>query len=832
MADLPVISFIQERLAESDASLETRKGSGFYDLFVKPQELMLQPLLSAMETVLTAQSVRRILDLDDPNSFDSVLVDDLAANSYVERTTGANAITIVRVFYADAKDLELPELSGQFTSGSLNFFNSSDVVVSKSQMAIQQAGTLFYVDIPVVAELPGDSYNVDVGAITTFVNDPDTVSVTNLTKAQGGVAAETNTELLIRARNSVGVRDLETVKGINAILREKFPTIQEIRPIGMGDPEMMRDILYNTHVGGKTDVYIKTPSIGTSQADILGITFDSTRSIPKNVHMELTATTFNNELSYLGNLYIVSGSLTVKDDVVETAAQIVTTSVPAPAGINLSSSEWIRLKVDNGLFRDIKISGATPSATQKFEIINAINSTMGLVVATPYGTDKILIKSPTIGADSVLTLTQPTSPRTDGTLTLIPSASSAGYNLTPPMSDGVFKGVTAESYIENYDFQIDYENGKIIKLPGSAIKSGDTVASHLVSGFGNITAGSNVFQSPIPGAFSDVRVGDELIITASTVIDPGSLPATYLVSEVTNNQSLKILGLDPTGADALVQYSIISHHTVVIDYGFNPLSIDIGNKVLLSDGITRGIRPGRENYTITGMAFIGISSIEEIDPDTKEGLGIFLTPAGGYGGGGYGEGSYGRDSAGDYELIINEPNYRFSAFEDAVLVFDPSLFGKSYKVTYFSNLDIPSIHSVCRDDSERVTGADVLPKNFIPGFVDISITIRVKASNTAIPTVSELEQMVSNLVDDTEAGEGLKASDIIRLLEEAGADSVLTPFTMTATVLNPAGGASVYSDEDILTVPEVELAKETENFTTPRIVHFYPRNIVITEVTI
>ena len=76
--DLPVITFIQERLAESDAGLETREGSAFYDLFVSPQELMLQPLLTAMETTLIAQSIRRILDQDAPDDFDEESVDALS----------------------------------------------------------------------------------------------------------------------------------------------------------------------------------------------------------------------------------------------------------------------------------------------------------------------------------------------------------------------------------------------------------------------------------------------------------------------------------------------------------------------------------------------------------------------------------------------------------------------------------------------------------------------------------------------------------------------------------------------------------------------------------
>ena len=103
MADLPVISFIQERIAESEANggipLETRTGTAFYDLFVIPQELMLQPLVSAMETNLTAQSVSRILATATPDTFDQGLVDDLASNVYISRDQGQLAAGTVRVYY-------------------------------------------------------------------------------------------------------------------------------------------------------------------------------------------------------------------------------------------------------------------------------------------------------------------------------------------------------------------------------------------------------------------------------------------------------------------------------------------------------------------------------------------------------------------------------------------------------------------------------------------------------------------------------------------------------------------------------------------------------------
>lgn len=821
--ELPIIGFIQERLAESDVTLETRQGTAFYDLFIKPQELMLDPLLSAMEVSLVAQSVRRILLTDNPDAFNENSVDDIAANVYVIRDPGGKATTTVRVFYSQPLDKEFPALTAEVAVGNgVSFFNSADILISSAEMALNISGSLYFMDFPVIAEAEGSEYNVAAGDITVFVNDPDAVSVTNLSDAVDGLPRETNTQLLNRSKNSIGVRDLETIKGINAIIRENFPFIGQIQAIGFGDPEMMRDILFNAHVGGKTDIYLKTPALQTKSANFLSLDFDTTRQVPRSTNRELLASSSVDPLAPLGTPFIVVGSMDVKEDVIETAASIISASVPSGTGLDLSSGEWIKLQINGGVPKNIKISGANPAQTQRFEIINSINATLGKTLVQPYGTDKMRLASDIIGAGSQIVFMTPDSPRTDGTLTLFPAASAAGY--VPSVTDGTIDGVVAIHYIETVDYSVDYANGLIWKLPGSAIRSGDTVDGPAIDGA--ISSGSDIFQSPNVGEFADVRVGDEVIITTSTGIAPGS----YFVKEVQSDQVLKLQGFNPTGTDSAVQYSIKSHQVVVISYLYNPLSIDIGPQVVLADGITRGIRPGRENFTITDVPFIDLISIEEIDPDTEEGLGVFLTPPGGYGVGGYGSGGYGTGAGTDYEFRVNKPAERFSVYEDSVILFNSSLFGKSYKITYYCAPEILAIHNLSRNDLERVTGADVLPKNFVPGFVDIPITIRRDATNINALTTAELQTAVATYVEATE-GEPIEASQINAIIENGGAKSVKDPFTMQLTVVNTDGSTSIYFSQDLLEAPDVVLPRQTDNFVTPRIIHFFSRAIVLTEET-
>jgi hypothetical protein len=833
MADLPVLTFIQERISEADSTLELRKGTAFYDLFVKPQEFMLQPLITAMETVLTAQSVSRILALSNPDQFDTSLVDDLVSNVYVTRNQGALATTTVRVFYQTPLDKEYAALTAEFDSDSLSFFNSVDVVITATEMQLQIQGNFYYLDFPVQAQATGSAYNLDVTQGVTFINDTDAVSAIFLAPAVGGLAAETNTQVLNRAANSIGVRDLETIKGINGIIQQNFPYVTEIQAIGMGDPEMQRDIIYNAHVGGNTDIYLKTPVYQTVTNNFIGVEYDFTRNLPYSVNLQLTATSFSDPASYLNTPEIVSQTVNVTSNTIPTAGFCVTAHIPAGVGINLSAGQWIKLQVDNGVPVNIKVAGANPASTQRFEVINAINAAVGLTVASEYATDQVLIQSLTVGAGSQLIFYQPDSPRSDGTLLLVPSIATvppATVAYSPP-TPGSFVGIAPIVYIENVDYQIDYTTGQIINLLGS-ILSGRIIAEHPGipdAGAGIITTGSNIISTATVGAFSLVQPGDQFIVDVSTGVTPG----TYVVSQKINNQTLKLQNFNPTSNDSAVQYHVISSQVVVVTYQYNPISIDIGPNVILADGVSRGIRPGREDYTITDVAFIDIISIQEIDPITQQGLGIFLNGPGGFGSGGFGLGPFGIGSAGDYQFIVNVPPARFSAWEDALIAFNPSFFGQSFAITYYAADEIASIHSFCTNDGERVTGASVLAKAFIPALVDMTITVRPNPANINTPTNAALVTLVSNYINTVTTVPGpnpIQQSVIEQTIIDSGIASVQTPFTMTATILNPDGSTTILTSTDEMILPSVTLPSETSNYTTPRITHWYPRNIVINGV--
>lgn len=849
--ELPVITFIQTRLQEANPLFESRQGTAHYDLFIQPQELMLQPLNDYMSQRMVGQSVRLMLQdptPDTPTTFASTDVDNLASNLFVTRDQGAISTGIARVYYTAPTDLEFPALTAQFTAGSLNFYNSTDFVISSDQMALQSDGSLFYADIPVQAEQAGDDYDLPIGSITAILNDPNAVKVSNLSATVGGLPAQTNTQLLNQIPNSIAVRDLETGKGINAILTQDFPFLQQIVSIGMGDPEMQRDIQYNIHIGAKADVYLQTPSLTTGTFTATGLIIDTTRNVPRNYYEELARSLTDPDFpADTGTPSIVPNTVVIKENKVETAASIQSVQISSVSGIDLSATPWLNLQLDSGSAIQFKIAGVNPAQTQLFEIINAINAAFGVVVAAQGAGNSVRITSLTIGSGSQIVF--------DATVNPILTSQNAAFVLFGVSLGSLpfpVLGVVAQQYVEGVDYVVDYANGDIYQTPFTnsfptyqraptpphnnreTITSGQTMINEATTG--QVPGGNNQFNDPTSGAFLSlplvqVRPGDEVTITASNVSLGFSLPATFIVSTVTSANALLLSGFNPTnGSTATVTYSVVSNQVVSVSYQYNPISIDIGPQVLITP-TTRGIRPGREAYTITDVPFITILSIQQVDPTTLEPIGNPLIPSSGYGAGGYGRGGYGQGLSGDYTFFVNSPPERFSVYEDSVIIFNENSIGLSYTVTYLYNPELVAIHNLTRSDTERVTGADVLVKSFIPCFVDVTIGVRLNASSTSTPSLAQLGTLVGNLIQATIVGTGIDASSIESLLTGQGVASVQTPFTMTGTIDNPDGSTSIVQSEDVLQVPAVTLPSQTSNYTTPRIVDFWPRNVIVQQVT-
>ena len=814
MAKLPISAFLSQRLSEYDPTFEVRPGTAFESMLFKPLTFIVQPLRDEADQIQTAQSIRRILLTGDPDSFDEESVDSLVSNLYVDRNPGSTSGGVARVYYNNPVDREWPTNGASFSgSNGALYSNPLPFSITAAKMGSQIEDGLFYYDIDVVSEGPGE-FDLDKGGLVSLVSDSDVASVTNKAKIQGGLLKETNTQLLTRAKDSIGVRDLVVGKGFTGILFETFSaSLAELQAVGYGDPEMMRDVLFNIHVLSKVDGYVKTPSIQQGTLDVVGILIDTTRQAHTSANVKMIGTS----LVFVGNPNIdrTNGLIPIVKQVKVSTRASFTSTQDITGTIDLSLTPNIRLGVD-GVFRDVHVAGATASATTRAEVVTLVNAAFSASVFSPSGVG-IKFSSLTVGLTSQVVIAPPTV----GT-----SASMALFGLSTS-GTFVFQGDGPRVFNESFDYNLTDNLGMIQRALGASVLA--TQAT------GVTTASSAAFNDPTVGAFLAVAVND--IVTIETGLDAGD----YRVLVKTDNNNLVLdtqLTVSGTVSYRVARTAIKNGERVYIDYYYNPLSIDVGPLVKLDDiGASRGVRPGRDEFTIKDVAFLRIVSIEIIDPLTGEAIGTTLEGRGGYGVGGYGAGSYGVGSGADYRLVVNSPTERFSAFEDSFIAIKPDFQGFSLRVTYDYVPEVLAYHNFVRSERERVLDGDYLMKHMIPCYVSGEITYSIDQTDSSIPTNDELTALVKKFISTRKAGTKLVFSSIEQFLTRVTDPfdrfgTKVNNFKLTAKVYNADGTLSVITGTDAL---EILLPSPFPKFTTrpltPRISHWIADNIVLTRVT-
>lgn len=897
---LPILDFLTERMQEYDSTYEHRPGTAFSDLFMQPVSIIVQPLRDEANDIQINQSLKRILDLEFPDDYYEDVVDELVENYFVYRRQGSRASGTVRVYYRTPTTRNFNIGSLQFTSNAgATFTNTLPISVTAQFMATQIEDDFFYFETTIEADAEGDIYNALAGEILT-VSDPDAAKTENKFDFTGGNNRETNTDLINRTRQSIGVRDLNTGKGFNAIMFENFLNkLSELQPIGFGDPEMMRDIVFNYHVGGRVDGFIKTPSILTGEFNVLGLNIDFTRRLSSSVNLQLIDTDWID--IGVQNLDNTENDIIVADAEIQNKAAVFYSYVDLENGVDLSVNQFIRIAIDDNDASNIRISGATPSSTQIGEIINRINvateqsvasvavnpivksrrstgnipnaGSYTLIDATPYAFANIapgdilyvLLGSNTgtyvvdiVVSDNELQLV---TPFTDAEVEVVYRISRIGTYIkllsqtVSAMSQIVIGSPTTGSdalydaigllagtytylgdgptvYLNGIDYEIDLLEGRIRRLIGSTIVP-------------NASTGSIdkdiLFTDATLDIFLNVEEGDILTLIDSVTDD---YEKDYRILEKISNNVLRLDAFFPT-TETNISYRVTrtgikNNNITLLTFDYNPMSIDVGNQVILDDyGRVRGIRTGREDYTITDMAFLYITQIELIDPVSLEPLEVILDGKGGYGRGGYGQGGFGVGSQSEYNLHVNLPTARFSAYEDSFIAINTSYLGQSFKVTYKYVPEVVEFQTFASSDSERVLDADTLIRHFIPAVVDLTIEYTTDPTNVSTPTQDEVRAAIEDFINNVPAGRQIDASDINDVIYEqidpnrTRKARVKAPIYMYATIHNTDNSLTILESTDTLQIPEDDIPQFTTAPLSPRTAHWIAGtiNITATELT-
>lgn len=819
MAELPISEFLRARLLEFDPDFEVREGTAFSDLFFKPMQFITQPFRDEADELFIGQSLRRILKLADPDAFNEELVDDLVANVYVYRVEGGKSSGVARVYYDSPKNREYPAGGATIVGANgKNYVNPAPFIVTEAQMSAQIEGGTYYFDIPVTSQDTGaDTEILTAGGLVSVVGDDEVISVTNKLPIQGGTSREKNTDLINRAAQSIATRDLVVGKGFSATLFQNFPGIvTEVQSIGLGDDEMMRDILFNTHVGGKHDGYIKTPRVQTGVKDFTTLLIDETRA---------SRTTTRFAVPGVGpipmgeaNITRVSGDPVVREAKTVTRALFTTPSIVGT--LDLRFNQYVRISIDDKV-RDIRVAGADPQNTKSSEIVKRINDAFGFIVAFNIGNN---IRIVSLSAGRLSRVRIEPAPAFLSSSAVIPVFGDPG---SPPDHWEVF-GDGPFVFSEGVHYTINDGDGLLTRIPSALLFTGTAQI--------NLTVGSTTVTAPTPGTFDPASAVADNILKVVT----GAAAGEYRITSYIDSQTITIdkgpiaTGTSASGGWNIRDTAIKDSEVVEAEYFFNPVSIDIGKFIALdADGKVRGIRPGREEQTITDVAFLRIVQIETIDSVSGEPLGQILEGNGGFGLGPYGLGPYGIGSGSDYRLVVNVPTARFSAFEDSYIVINSGFQGFSLRVTYEYVPEIESVSAFCRSDSERVMDGDIYIKHFIPAYVSGTIEYEVDATDISIPDNDALTLLVNDYVNTRKAGTALQISDvaqfILKQIDPTGRfTGSVRPFKLNAVIHNTDGSTSSVESAIELVVPKQNpFPKFTTRPLSPRISHWLADNIIL-----
>ena len=260
-------NMLTQTLAASDPSLDLRTGTAIRDLSIRPSATLLATINKALIYYWTQNSLANV-DNTTPTTF----VDQIMSNYFMTRFSGSNAVISANLYFAKPVSVALTT-DIFFSVDNINlFYPSSAVSYSASQMTFDTSTNQYYLTVSLTAAATGTQYNISAGSLIYFSNfNPYFLHAEIQYLTSVAKSAETNTQFISRAQNSISTRNLINTPSITDNILSNFSVVTQVYSVGMGDAPMVRDkvqvvppILGNPiwiHLGGMTDIYLNVPQI-------------------------------------------------------------------------------------------------------------------------------------------------------------------------------------------------------------------------------------------------------------------------------------------------------------------------------------------------------------------------------------------------------------------------------------------------------------------------------------------------------------------------------------------------------------------------------------------
>jgi hypothetical protein len=311
-------AFLEEYLSDKVTDGDYTDGAALRDLVIKAIAFNFAYLRKTADQLRVRQSLLTISEVDTTDDEEAAddAVDEILSNWFGSRNQG----TYVRITgYGHATqpiDISIRSDTVFYKTAELPFLldnNDEDLFIPAEELTplFDSSGEItdYIFPIPLIAELPGKDFEIEAGAFASFdAFNPYVTRIETLEKGSGGEDTEESTDYISRAQNLITVRNLINARSNDAVLRDEFEDIKGLLTVGMGDPEMIRDLIrepatgLELHVGAHMDVYVFANTVETSFTGVVGEQFERPDGII-NIFRDLTYADYDADTNPTGHKF-------------------------------------------------------------------------------------------------------------------------------------------------------------------------------------------------------------------------------------------------------------------------------------------------------------------------------------------------------------------------------------------------------------------------------------------------------------------------------------------------------------------------------------------------
>lgn len=230
--------FLRKKWSEYSAA-SGQKGTVIDELAVKPTGLVMADFYNLLVDQRTVNDIENWEDMTREqlaffgNKFFQPIID------------GKYAFGSVRIWFDEKKDITISEETRFASNTGLRYKALQPGRISRNSFVTSSDRfALYYINVPIIAESAGSSYNVDANEISQITNNDFTYKmVSNIDAISSGSKNETAEEYYHRLKYTINDRSLMTKRSVFARLPELFPVVSSIYISGAGDRYMYRDLV-------------------------------------------------------------------------------------------------------------------------------------------------------------------------------------------------------------------------------------------------------------------------------------------------------------------------------------------------------------------------------------------------------------------------------------------------------------------------------------------------------------------------------------------------------------------------------------------------------------